>query len=183
MTPLKAGTRFTDDRKNLAYSVEQTATLADINDERYALNIAQAKYKNHVLLPDGTISADLSVAHQAISSAAALAQKTVDDVRNKLTKATTTARRATAANRKDARQEVTALLAESNRANAAATAAEALALELDDHIEQERFLFVLSDHGLPVIYYQCAVAGNPDLPKLAGADKPDKAVRAAKKRR
>lgn len=183
MTSLKAGTRFTDDRRNLAYSIEQTATLAKINDDRYAFNIAQAKYKNHALLPDGTISDDLDVVRKAIDDAAKAAQAAVDAARAKLTKAQHAARRATAAQKKESRATLNNVLLESSRANAAATAAEMLAVELDEHIEQERFLFVLGDHGLPVIYYQCAVADNPDLPRLAGADKPDKAVRAAKKRR
>lgn len=35
--------------------------------------------------------------------------------------------------------------------------------ELDEHIEQKRFLFIAGDDGMPLIYFQCAVAGNTDV--------------------
>ena len=38
--------------------------------------------------------------------------------------------------------------------------------EVADHAAQERFLFVMGDDGLPLIYFQCDVPHNPDLPPL-----------------
>jgi hypothetical protein len=49
-----------------------------------------------------------------------------------------------------------------------ATRAAERAAELRDHIEQNRFLFVLGDDGLPLIYFQCAVAHNRDVYPLTG---------------
>jgi hypothetical protein len=43
--------------------------------------------------------------------------------------------------------------------------------EIEEHITQGRFLFVLDADALPVIYFQAAVSHNPDLPALA-ADAP-----------
>lgn len=44
----------------------------------------------------------------------------------------------------------------------ATRASERLA-EIQEHIAQNRFLFVLDDDGFPLIYFQCAVPGNPDV--------------------
>lgn len=44
-----------------------------------------------------------------------------------------------------------------------------LKAEAEEHIAQGRFLFIESALGIPYIYFQCAVAGNPDTPPLAGA--------------
>lgn len=35
--------------------------------------------------------------------------------------------------------------------------------EVENHIEQKRFLFVLDKDDVPVIYFQCAVPNNPDV--------------------
>jgi hypothetical protein len=37
------------------------------------------------------------------------------------------------------------------------------ASEIQDHIAQNRFLFIADDDGLPLIYFQCATPGNPDV--------------------
>ena len=51
----------------------------------------------------------------------------------------------------------------------AATRASERVAEIQDHIAQNRFLFVLDDAFLPLIYFQCAVPGNPDVPLPAAA--------------
>ena len=41
--------------------------------------------------------------------------------------------------------------------------------EIDAMAAQNRFLFVVDENHLPVIYFQCAVPGNPDVyPEAAG---------------
>lgn len=35
--------------------------------------------------------------------------------------------------------------------------------EIENHIEQKRFLFVLDKDDVPVVYFQCAVPNNPDV--------------------
>lgn len=44
-----------------------------------------------------------------------------------------------------------------------ATAASRKVREVEQHLEQERFLFVLDAEGIPQIYFQCATPGNPDV--------------------
>lgn len=44
------------------------------------------------------------------------------------------------------------------------------AVELEDHIAQKRFLFVMGDDEQPLIYFQCYVDGNPDNPEEAPAE-------------
>ena len=43
-----------------------------------------------------------------------------------------------------------------------ATAASRKVREVEEHLEQGRFLFVVDEDGIPLVYFQCAVAGNPD---------------------
>jgi hypothetical protein len=50
--------------------------------------------------------------------------------------------------------------------------------EVVDHVKQNRFLFVVNTDNLPVVYFQTAVDGNPDLP-MAVAEHPDPAAYAA----
>jgi hypothetical protein len=45
-----------------------------------------------------------------------------------------------------------------------ATRAARLVQEVVDHVAERRFLFVVDVHMTPVVYFQCAVAHNPDLP-------------------
>lgn len=45
----------------------------------------------------------------------------------------------------------------------AAADAAAKVQEIHAHIGEERFLFVVDQEQVPVIYFQCAVPGNPDV--------------------
>jgi hypothetical protein len=49
----------------------------------------------------------------------------------------------------------------------AAAQAAAKLQEVQDHIAQKRFLFVVDADGLPVVYFQTATKNNPDLPLRA----------------
>jgi len=44
-----------------------------------------------------------------------------------------------------------------------ATEAARKAKEIDAMIAEDRFLFIAGDDGLPIIYFQCATPGNPDV--------------------
>jgi hypothetical protein len=48
--------------------------------------------------------------------------------------------------------------------------------EINEHIAQERFLFIVNEDASRIIYFQCAVDHNPDLPKKVKtkADKDEK---------
>lgn len=52
---------------------------------------------------------------------------------------------------------------------AAAAEAARLKVEIAEHIAQARFLFVVGDAGIPIIYFQCATPDNPDLPSRVEA--------------
>jgi hypothetical protein len=64
-----------------------------------------------------------------------------------------------------AQERVASLIAEgtSESLAAAARAAETLR-EIDSELAQHRFLFIVDADFSPVVYFQCAVAHNPDLP-------------------
>lgn len=79
-----------------------------------------------------------------------------------------------------AREALAALLAVEPKTAATlrdATVAAARIEEIVDHVAQHRFLFVVDAQGLPVVYFQCAVDENPDLP-MAVAEHPDPAAYA-----
>lgn len=118
------------------FTAEQLATLEKIKDRSYKLGIAEAKYANHVLLPDGTISKDTASLDAAVRAAHKKA------LEGDLTKP-------------DVLQ------------NAAKHAAKMQ--EVTDHLAQKRFLFIVNEAGEPIVYFQCATAKNPDLPKKATA--------------
>lgn len=183
MTAFKPGTRYTDERKNLSYSVEQDKTLAGLLDDRYVLGIAKAKYANHVLQADGQLVTNLDLVRGAIAEATKRAEKAIDAARLVLGKTAAALARATKTTKDEAREAQAKAIQDMAVANNAHLASIALVDEFEQHIEQGRFLFVLSDFGLPVVYFQCAVAGNPDLPPLVGPGQPDKAVTAAKRKR
>jgi hypothetical protein len=44
-----------------------------------------------------------------------------------------------------------------------ATRAAERSAEIEEHVSQKRFLFILGDDLLPLIYFQCATEGNPDV--------------------
>ena len=114
----------------ITYTPEQRATILEIADPRFELLIAKAQYKSMALLPDGTLSTDLSAFVPA------------------------------------AQARVAALIAVgTSEALSAAAFAQARVTEIEDSIAQDRFLFVVGDDSLPIIYFQCATPTNPDLPK------------------
>lgn len=53
---------------------------------------------------------------------------------------------------------------------AAAGEAARLKEEIAEHVTQGRFLFIPIEQGARLIYFQCAVAHNPDLPELREAE-------------
>jgi hypothetical protein len=67
---------------------------------------------------------------------------------------------------KHASDRVAELLADAGgdaaKLRAAANAADKRG-EIEDHIAQNRFLFVVDENMTPVIYFQCATPGNPDV--------------------
>lgn len=48
----------------------------------------------------------------------------------------------------------------------AAAESEEHAEHLEAHIDERRFLFVVNEEGVPVVFFQCAVPGNPDVPEM-----------------
>jgi len=128
-----------------SYTDEQLATLETLHDQKYALGIADAKYVNHVLTPDGKLSTDLDTVRKHIKEEVTLTSA-------ELLSATRETRKA---------------------ARAAANKAQDLQDEFEDHVEQKRFLFIVDEQGLPIVYYQTAVEGNPDLPMLKAHDTPE----------
>lgn len=49
---------------------------------------------------------------------------------------------------------------------AAATSLAIKGKEIEAHIAENRFLFVVSENCIPLIYFQCAVPGNPDVEEM-----------------
>lgn len=63
---------------------------------------------------------------------------------------------------------------------AAATSLAIKGKEIDAHIAESRFLFVVDDLCIPQIYFQCAVPGNPDVEEMnLPADEPAAATAPA----
>jgi hypothetical protein len=116
---------------------------------------------NHLLLPNGQLSSDIA----AMLSAAKAAETLIVD---EIDRGHAAAMAQPEARRPDA-------LA------AAAIAADRLRQlyptrrDIRQHLAEDRFLFILGDHGLPIIYFQCAVAGNLDVD--FGAKVPRRPVR------
>jgi hypothetical protein len=171
---LPAGTQTPD---ALAYTAEQRAALATMLDDRYELGIARAEFVNHCLHPDGTISDDLSLVRQAVLDRGAEAAEEVARAQAILNAGSNAVLRASAKDKAAARQafdkaqqEYAALLQQQ-------LAATRMPNEVELHVEENRFLFVLGENGLPAIYFQCATADNPDLPRRKGA----KATKTAKR--
>jgi hypothetical protein len=112
------------------YTVEQLAALEKMKQRGLKLGAAQKKYVNHLLNPDGTVTADTKVMLSAARkrSGDLLAGDTTDP----------------------------AVLTQASQAAAKVKEIEAM-------IEEKRFLFIVDGAGLPVIYFQCATPGNPDV--------------------
>lgn len=162
---LTAGTPHPE--KGMAHwTIEQLAKIDEIKDDRFELGIAKAKYVNHVLEPDGTLHADLDKIRRASADVLKEFDGRIADAKKGVEKANNAMLRATKANRKQLRGVANEALAELGAANQAQLAAAAHINQIDDHVDEGRFLFVVNELGVPVVYFQCAVPENPDLPKL-----------------
>ncbi len=142
MPQITPGTRAHPDRGYNAwmtnYTDEQLATLETLKTGVHVHGIARDEHANQILLPDGRLTNDLDAMRTA-------AQENV---------------------RRTAAELLAATRATRPAARAAANAAQDLVDEIEDHIAQQRFLFIVDESLTPRIYFQCAVEGNPDTPML-----------------
>jgi hypothetical protein len=142
MAKFKAGTPVTNNPKRAHLTQEQWDAFEKALDPNAPVRAAKAEFVNHFLLPDGTIERN----EEYHASMIAKAERDKDDA----------IRAAHAA--LDGNDPAEAL-----RAAEAAAHATARRGEVEDHLAQSRFLFAVDEEGMPVVYFQCAVSGNPDV--------------------
>jgi hypothetical protein len=130
-----------------AFTDQQYAALEGLKQPGLRLRAARAEFAGKLLLADGTVSDDVGAMMAAATE--------FDQV-------LAASRAAFIAQLREANPGVTAAaldravaVAGLNPVNKAAEAAAMLA--------EERFLLIVDGAGVPVIYYQCAVPGNPDI--------------------
>lgn len=128
---------------------------------------ARNEFVNHVLRADGTIDTDLSVVRAALVQAdqddvtrlnAFTAQHKDDILRGTLSK--------------DLLIELRDLQFWANHSQTD---------EFDDHVAQQRFLFVVDVDFIPRIYFQCVTPTNPDIEFVDPTQDPDHSTRQAAK--
>lgn len=133
---------YTDAQYKALDAVKQTTP-------RLKFGAARPEFMNHVMLPDGSISADLAPVRIA-ATAGALADR--------------------ASYRAFIDQHRDAILDESLEPSLKeqfirlrSASKHDLVEELEAHIAEQRFLFIVDADLVPRIYFQCAVPGNPDV--------------------
>jgi hypothetical protein len=130
-----------------AYTDEQHAALEGLAQPGLRLRAARAEFAGKLLLADGTISDDVD---GMVAAAAAF------------DKGLAASRAAFVAHLREANPALAAAAVDRAAAaaglNAVNKAAEAAAM-----LAEQRFLFIVDGAGVPIIYYQCAVPGNPDI--------------------
>lgn len=159
MPKLKAGTPVGAGPYS-SYTAEQLEAIEGMKHPAYVLGIADKQYVNKVLHPDGTLSDDL--------------QAVIDAVREKFVEASTVAQEAMAG----FGEFDGATAEELQKALGDARLWAGKVEELEDHIGQKRFLFTVDQDCMPMVYFQCAVEGNPDAPARV-ADHPEPEAFAA----
>jgi hypothetical protein len=130
-----------------AYTEQQWRALEGLKHPGLKLRAARAEFAGKLLLADGTVSNDIDAMRAA---AAEFDQKLA------ASRAAFVAQlRETNPGLAAAALDRAAAAAGLNPVNKAAEAATMLA--------EKRFLFIVDGGGVPLIYYQCAVPGNPDI--------------------
>jgi hypothetical protein len=132
------------------YTAAQSKALESMKQPGLVLGAVRAEYVNHALDKDGTLLSDIGLVKAAAKAAVA-------------------ARRAELMAALDAFNADTdpdeTDTSHANKVSEATKALDAAVLrhrEIDAHVAEGRFLFVLDDDGAPSVYFQCAVLGNPD---------------------
>lgn len=145
-----------------APNTKSPSTPSDYTDAQYAalegvkqttpklrFGAARPEFMNHAMLADGSITADLAPI-RAAAAAATIADRAayrafVDAHRDAIVDESLEA---------SLKQQFIVLRSASKHD---------LAEELEAHIAEQRFLFIVDADLVPRIYFQCAVAGNPDV--------------------
>jgi hypothetical protein len=135
-----------------SYTVEQLLKLEDLKDRRFTLGTARADVMNHVLHADGSMTTTPGGVVAAVRAALTAALKEASDLLVPVAGET--------------EEEEVERLSKSHAASTRATDLNAKLREVNEAVRQKRFLFIVDEDELPVVYFQCAVDGNPDLPPL-----------------
>ena len=151
MATLKAGKRPTalshPGYENLAFSVEQLEKLETMKDKAFEDGVAKKSFVNHILLPDGTVTEDLKKMIREIKKRA---KELMQEATNSLDDD-----EASSSPEDGGPPKIDLLMAN-------ARGVVAVGKEIQEHIDQKRFLFIVDEHFVPRVYFQCATDNNPD---------------------